>query len=986
MRRQLAVQEAVAEAARHLEQGHNERAVILLERALKRAPHFVAIQYLLGVAQIRQKQYEPAIANLRKAVEAEPANVDYLFSLGEALMAEHPVDAIPYLARAVNLGSKNPDAYTRLSTLLMDARNPEAALRICDLGMIVCGPQPGILGNRALALDSLSRYREALECMRRMEAQLPQELTVLVNLGVILRDLGRLSESQSYLERAIAVDPESSAAHYDLGLTLLLAGDLRQGFREYEWRWGIRQLAGHRTDFPQPVWDGAGLSGRRVLLQAEQGAGDTLQFARYADFVRARGGRVVLRVAQPLVRLMRWLADCEVSASQAELPDFDVHCPMLSLPRLAETDRDSIPPPARFAVPPEMIQKWSALLGRKTRTRVGVVWAGAGAHLNDRNRSFPCRLFAPLLEIPGFEWYSLQVGSAGLQLADPGIGGRICNLAPELTDYAETAAAISHLDLVITADTSVAHLAGSLVTPVWMLIPFAPDWRWQLDRDDSPWYPSLRIFRQPAAGDWESVMQTVAAALRVLPRPTKFHEKLDALGGAGASACQSERSSDSFFDPAVVASAPGLTDLARWSKMSNLDPAWNDRARQAADFIPSGAVVLDLGCGRMALEGYLPPGCRYIPCDVTPRDERTLLCDFNLQPVPRPPAVTHIAALGLIEYLHDWPGFLRQLREFYTPVVLSYCPTDFTAHLDRQSLGWVNHLSLRDLCQQLEATGFYIQSSLRPDSNQILLRISPVETRMPVRRRVLVMSYNNIANFGDRLGFHLLNSVMPSGVEVHHGHFQPWDVPPGHFDLLVLGIGNSIFQPLLTDRLLELVRGIPRSVGIFGTQYREAIDGRRMAQLLDNLTVWFARSEEDLLLYGSGRQNAVHLGDWLIGAFPMTHWKLDQTLHIGSAFSNHMALDQTIQGIQQYRSVVSERLHPLLCALTSAERVAYSEQREDGSGTRSGKFRSLLLDIFGRTWKESELVEFPRDAVAAYRARTMRVMSGMPELFGNLLA
>jgi len=187
------------------------------------------------------------------------------------------------------------------------------------------------------------------------------------------------------------------------------------------------------------------------------------------------------------------------------------------------------------------------------------------------------------------------------------------------------------------------------------------------------------------------------------------------------------------------------------------------------------------------------------------------------------------------------------------------------------------------------------------------------------------------------------------------------------------------------DQLMELVRKIPRSVGIFGTQYREAIDRRRMSELIDSLTVWFGRYEEDLLLYGGGRKNAVHLGDWLISAFPMTRWNLDETLHVGPEIWEDLPLDRTIQNIQMYRSVLSERIHPLLCALTSAERVAYREQREDGSGMLSGKFRSLLIDIFGRTWPESSFFEVPRDAVAAYRARSLRVMSGMPQMFNQLL-
>jgi len=960
--RQLSLHEAGTEAYRHLELGNNESAQELLEKAVQVAPSVAVFRYLLGVAQRRQKLYSPAIESLEKAVRLEDRNVDYLLALGDALMMEQPSKALPHLARAVELGSTNPDAYSKLATLLVDGQKPEKALAVSDTGLSACGVYPGILGSRALALRALGRCHDALECLRRAEALLPQDASTMINLAGVLLDLGKLPEARSYLERACVLAPEDHAAHYNLGLALLLGGNYQDGFREYESRWSIRQNAGSSPNLPQPLWDGSDLNGRRILLHTEQGAGDAIQFVRYVDFVRSRGGQVILLAPASLSRLMSWLPRCEVTTLEAALPPADFRCPLMSLPRLAGTDLETIPPPAQFVIPEAMKQKWTAKLGPAPGTKAGIVWAGNPGHNNDRNRSLPCRLFAPLLELPRVDWFSLQVGPAAAQLAEPAIQGRIRNLAPELTDYAETAAAISQLDLVITADTSVAHLAGSLGTPVWMLTPFAPDWRWLLERSDSPWYPGMRLFRQKVAGDWEGVMRAVGVALGKL---------------TGAKIEQTR----------LIAACPaqGPTDHARWSNAANLSPAWNERARMAADFIPAGAHVMDLGCGRMALETYLPPGCRYTPCDLVARDERTLICDFNSQAIPKTAGITHITALGVLEYIHDWRAFLRQLRAFGLPVVFSYCPTDFTSHLDRKALGWINHLSVHDLCAGFTEAGFNLQTSLRPDSNQMLMRLAPAETRLQVRRRVLVMSYNNVGNFGDRLGFHVINSLLPAGAEVHHGHFHPWNVPPGDFDLLVLGIGNSVFHPILTDQLMELVRRTPRSVGIFGTQYRQAIDRRRMSELVDSLTVWFGRYEEDLLLYSTGRKNAVHLGDWLISAFPMTRWNRDETLHIGQEIWNDLPLDRTIQNIQRYRNVRSERLHPLLCALTSAEQVAYREQREDASGMVSGKFRSLLIDIFGRTFPESKFFEVQRDAVAAYRARSLRVMSGMPQMFNQLL-
>lgn len=508
----ISVGEAVAEAAARLSRGEDEGARILLEEVVRHEPRVPLFRYLLGVAQFRQKLVEPAISNFETACRGEEHNIDYLVALCGALMAERPLDALTRLAR-----SKQPQAYSRLAELYFDAQKADDALRICDAGMHTCGADATIMRSRGRALWALARYEEGLECLRQVEALLPRDLATMLVLGLVLRGLGRVPESRSYMERACSLDPNSAEAHFNLGVVMLLEGDYLEGFREYEHRWGIGQFRRQKA-FPQPVWDGAELKGRRVLLHSEQGAGDTIQFVRYAGFVKARGGRVILLAPTPLCRLLSWLANCEIAALDSALPHFEVQCPLLSLPRLAATDQHSIPPPAQFAVPFEMKQKWRKIVGKKGpgETRVGIVWAGSESNLNDRNRSFACRLIEPLLEIPQVHWFSLQVGPPAAQLAEPGIGSKVRDLAPELTDYAETAAAISQLDLVITADTSVAHLAASLGVTVWTLIPFAPDWRWLLERNDSPWYPSMRLFRQRVAGDWESVMYAVADALRQL--------------------------------------------------------------------------------------------------------------------------------------------------------------------------------------------------------------------------------------------------------------------------------------------------------------------------------------------------------------------------------------------------------------------------------------------------------------------------------------
>ena len=433
--------------------------------------------------------------------------------------------------------------------------------------------------------------------------------------------------------------------------------------------------------------------------------------------------------------------------------------------------------------------------------------------------------------------------------------------------------------------------------------------------------------------------------------------------------------------------AEGQTDFERWRDPNQLEQAWNQRAKFAADLIPAGATVLDLGCGAMALEQMLPPACAYVPCDVVARDRRTLVCDFNKGEFPAFENVTHVTVLGVLEYLYDVPAFLRKLRACALPVILSYNPTDFTVYLDRPALGWINHLSIADLEQALNEAGLSIAGRMVIDRHQVLLRLSPNRPpALPPPCKVLVVSSYNAGNFGDRLGYHVINEVLPAHATVHHcklTYAEGWrieGIPEGNFDLLVLGYGNSLFGKMFTDSLVQLLERAPRAIGIFGTQYRPVVDPGRLDAVLDRLHTWYARFEEDILWFGKGRSNVVHLGDWLISAFPMAKGEIPQTLTIGEEIWQDGPLDRTIQNIQKYRYVFTTRMHPLLCAFTSAEQVAYREQSEDKSNPAagpSGKFRSLLIDVFGRTFPEDQFFPVDRDAVVAYKNKVQKAMEEM---------
>ncbi len=306
------------------------------------------------------------------------------------------------------------------------------------------------------------------------------------------------------------------------------------------------------------------------------------------------------------------------------------------------------------------------------------------------------------------------------------------------------------------------------------------------------------------------------------------------------------------------------TDLVRWADPAQLDPAWDGRANFAAKFIPAGTRVLDLGCGAMALEKRLPFGCAYLPCDIVARDSRTRVCDLNRDEYPDElfPQADLITLLGVTEYIFDVPALLARLRASQRSLLVSYCPSDNGLPTPRANLGWVNHYTRDQFAALLVQAGFHLQRCERIDGVQWLFGATPEAPlyASPIKR-VLVLSYNNVGNFGDRLGYHLLNSVLPPHAEVTYANFKPWDVPADEFDLLVLGIGNSLFAPLLTDPLLDLMDRIPCKIGIFGTQYRSGFSATRMGEVIARLDHWYARYEEDFLLYGRGRDNVSHLGD-----------------------------------------------------------------------------------------------------------------------------
>jgi Tfp pilus assembly protein PilF len=367
------------------------------------------------------------------------------------------------------------------------------------------------LNNRGNTLRELRRFEDALASYEQALVVWPDYADALNNRGIILHELKRFEDALASYERALAARPGYAEAHFNLALLQLLLGDFENGWREYEWRWHVTEYAPERL--AKPDWTG----GPTILLYAEQGLGDTLQFLRYCPLVARLGGRVILRVQPALVRLAASVEGAsQVIAVGAALPEFDLCRPLLSLPGRFGTKLESIPAEIPYlSADAALVERWGRDIAGTPGLKVGLTWAGNPTHKNDRNRSIRLERLRPLLDLPGVSWFSLQIGERSGDIARLPAGS-ITDLSARLEDFAETAAVMAHLDLVVTVDTAIAHLAGALGRKAWVLLPFSADWRWLLDREDSPWYPTARLFRQREPGGWDDVIRRVAQAIAIL--------------------------------------------------------------------------------------------------------------------------------------------------------------------------------------------------------------------------------------------------------------------------------------------------------------------------------------------------------------------------------------------------------------------------------------------------------------------------------------
>jgi tetratricopeptide (TPR) repeat protein len=504
--------------------GQRERALANYREAIRRDPVYAEAHDNLASLLRDLGRFVEAVASAREAIRLKPDFARAHCNLGVALgsLGRHE-EALESFHVALHLDPGLAEALSNLGTTLTELRRPGEALSPLGEALRLDPSNVSTHTNLAAAHRELGALDEALAAGREALRRAPGDARVHDELGLIAWELGRHDEALECFDQALALDPGNPHVARNRAMVLLLLGDYQRGLPAFEARWAEALL--RRASFRQPLWDGTPFRGRTLLVHAEQGLGDTLQFVRYLPMVKERGGRVIFACPEALSGLLAEIQGADVVVSLrregVDWPQFDVHAPLLSLPRIFGTNLDTIPARVPYLHANRgRAEFWATELGNDGRLKVGIAWQGNRAYGRDHLRSVPLERFAPLAEVPGIRLFSLQNGPGREQIGAEALGWPLADLGERLdlatAQFVDTAAVMTVLDLVIAIDSASAHLAGALGVPVWITTSFVPDWRWHLEREDSPWYPTARLFRQPSRGDWTSVFERIARELRQL--------------------------------------------------------------------------------------------------------------------------------------------------------------------------------------------------------------------------------------------------------------------------------------------------------------------------------------------------------------------------------------------------------------------------------------------------------------------------------------
>ena len=485
-------------------------------KAISIKPDFAEAYSNRGNTLQQLKQYDTALASYDKAISIKPDFAEAYFNRGNTLQELKQYDAaLESFDKAIALKPDYHQACYNRGTLFHELKQLDAALASYEQTISLKPDYHQAYVNRAVVLKLLKQPDSALASFDKAISLKPDYADAYSNRGNLLHEQLRLDEALASYDKAISLKPDFADAYWNKSLTLLLSGNFRQGWELYEWRWKKEKFTSPRRDFTQPIWLGEGsIAGKTILLHSEQGLGDTIQFCRYVPLVADLGARVILETDCSLAGILdglRGLSQQLVKGST--LPDFDCHCPLMSLPLAFKTDIDTIPFSRQYLkCVPDKLSQWKKRLGKQTKPRIGLAWSGSIMHSNDHNRSIP--LSAMSMHLPkGFTYVSLQKDVRDIDKPTLESNPNILHFGDELKDFTDTAALCELMDVVISVDTSVAHVNAALGNPTWVLLPFSPDWRWLLDRDDSPWYPDVRLFRQQKPDDWAEAFEKLKSAL-----------------------------------------------------------------------------------------------------------------------------------------------------------------------------------------------------------------------------------------------------------------------------------------------------------------------------------------------------------------------------------------------------------------------------------------------------------------------------------------
>jgi tetratricopeptide (TPR) repeat protein len=491
-------------------QGDPREALKLIGKALKVEPRATMAHSLAGTILNMLGRREEALACYDRALALEPDLVMALNDRGNTLrLLGRPQEALTCFERALALHPAAPQFHNNRGTTLVDLRRFEEAVACFDRAIALQPGAPDALNNRGAALLKLDRPEKALADLERAIAIKPDYSEAFNNRGTALQDLKRHREALAAHARALSLRPDNLEARFNLATAHLALGEFDEGWSAYEARWAKADLAPLRRNFRSPLWiDGHPIAGKTMLLHAEQGYGDAIQFVRYAPLVAQRGAKVLLETPRALQALFGSVAGVtQVIARGDRLPPFDLHCPLLSLPHAFRTALDSIPHNVPYLhAGADRLARWRDRLPPLGRPRIGIAWQGRAY---PRNRSVPFAALAPLLALPGIEFISLQQELSDEDTHAVAQTGNLRHFGAEIKDFADTAAILADLDAVVSIDSAVAHLAGALGKQLWLMLIFAADFRWLIGREESPWYPTARLIRQSRIGEWSDVVANI---------------------------------------------------------------------------------------------------------------------------------------------------------------------------------------------------------------------------------------------------------------------------------------------------------------------------------------------------------------------------------------------------------------------------------------------------------------------------------------------